>query len=426
MTHLEEIFVRKAILFFVLLFSATSLAAAQDNDTIPEYTLPDVLTAEDGTKIETAEQWREIRRPEILELFRKYVFGRGPGRPDDMHFEVVQQSPALDGLAVYKEIHVCFTKNPDDPCMRIHLYLPAEADGPVPVFVGNKVFDPTQQPPMPGAPLKDKIGGIEKYTSKKTSDREEKPIGRVPGKKLAAYILKRGYGFATTPPDELSPDDPETWRQGVLNALEGPAAPDRPRDAWGTIGVWAWGLSRALDYFETDPDVDATRVIAIGHSRRGKTALWAGAQDQRFALVISNDSGCTGAAISRRRQGETVEAINNRFPHWFCENYKQYDNNEDALPIDQHELLALIAPRPLYVASGIDDDWADPDGEFLSTVLAGPVYELFGKTGVGITEPPAINYPVGDFIGYHVRSGGHGLTDYDWLRYLDFADRHLK
>ena len=230
--------------------------------------------------------------------------------------------------------------------------------------------------------------------------------------------------MATIYDGDIEPDSPLGLDAGIrpLFYRKGQAAPDP--DEWGTIGAWAWGLSRAADYLRTVKGVDGGRIILFGHSRLGKTALWAGAQDQRFAMVISNESGKGGAALLKRNYGQTVLDLNTSYPHWFCGNFKKYSDNEASLPFDAHELLALIAPRPLYIGAAVDDRGGDPKGQFLAEVFAAPVYALLNKQGLDTTVMPDVEQPIQHDLGYHLRPGRHGVTAYDWDQYLKFADLH--
>lgn len=389
---------------------------------VPDYTLPNSLVMSDGTKVSSAEMWRMRRRPEILELFRNHVYGRAPvGRPKGMTFKVFDlDRKALNGLATRKQVTVNFTGKEDGPSMDILIYLPGAAREPVPTFVilnfgGNHTIHPDPAIKLSTRWMRD---GRQATEQSRGRDYSSYPVEN---------ILARGYGLATIYYGDIDPDYHDDFKNGVHPVFDKLVEGKRAPDAWGSICAWAWGLSRAMDYFESDEGIDESRVTVLGHSRLGKTALWAGARDERFAIVISNNSGCGGAALSQRCFGETVRQINTSFPHWFCDNFKKYNGEEGRLPVDQHMLIALMVPRPVYVASADEDLWADPRGEFLACKNAEPVYKLLGLKALDVENMPALNSPIQKGrIGYHIRTGGHGLTEYDWHQYMDFADRHFK
>jgi hypothetical protein len=368
-----------------------------DESRVPPYTLPDVLAGSAGT-VRSPEQWKG-RRAEILELFREHVYGRSAGVPHELRFKVTEENPsAMAGAATLKRIAVMSANNGREHVYELTLFLPNARTGRAGVFLL-----------------------LNNRAESNTDPSRKQQSGFWPAEQLIA----RGYGIAAIQVEALALDDRFRYRDAAIWLFEGSLTPPvpRPTSAWGTLAAWAWGASRALDYLVADSRVDPARVAVVGHSRGGKAALWAGAEDERFSMVISNDSGEGGAALSRRRFGETIDRITTTFPHWFNDNYRTFAGRETSLPVDQHMLLASIAPRALYVASADQDLWADPRGEFLSLAHTSPVYALWGEPAIDIDGMPPLDRPlIAGRRGYHVRTGTHNLTPYDWEQFANFAD----
>lgn len=415
----------------MILTATAAIAAAAppganyDETKVPPYTLPDPLVCADGTKVTTAAEWTGKRRAEVHALIEREMFGKAPPRPA-LSFKVDEDwTPAPGGKVKRKQVAVSLSGKPDGPAMDLLLYVPAEAKGPVPVVFGLNFQGNQGASRDPGIRLcrswlrEDKKSGI--VNNKAT----EASRGCEEGRWQIEFAASRGYGVVTACYCDIDPDFHDEWKNGV-HALYPEIEAKRDGATWGTIAAWAWGMSLGMDYLEKDPAVDARKVVAQGHSRLGKTALWAGACDNRFAVVISNDSGAGGAALNKRIFGETVGRLNANFPHWFCGNFSKYSEKEQDMNFDSHEIIALIAPRPVLITSATEDQWADPKGEFLGGLYAEPVYKLLGKDGLGVTEQPAPDKLTGGSIGYFLRTGAHDVKREDWGAYLDFADRFLK
>jgi len=400
-----------------------------DEAKVGSYTLPDALLMANGRRVTSPRDWAS-RRQEILRLFETNEYGRTPKAAKTARrisfVETSRDAKALGGMATRKEVTVFLTGKKDGPKMNVLFYIPNERKQPAPVFLGLNFNGNQAVSTDPGIALATSWLREVKETGAVNNRATEKSRGTESSRWPIEMIVKRGYAVATIYNGDLFPDHKDGLRESVIPHFyrNGQTAPDP--DEWNALGAWAWGLSRAVDYIEREKDLDAKRIAVIGHSRLGKAALWAGAQDERFALVISNESGEGGAALARRNFGETVERINTSFPHWFCANFKKFNWDVASLPMDQHMLLALVAPRPLYVASAAEDLWSDPHGEFLSAKAADPVYRLLGTDGLGASKMPGLNQPVTTTIGYHIRAGKHDVTNYDWEQYLNFADKHLR
>lgn len=388
---------------------------------VGEYMLPDPLIRANGELVRDAETWYQKRRLEIVSLFEENQFGRCPERPADMSFDVFDKgTPALDGKAIRRQVTIYFSSDKAGPKMDLLIYLPAEVKRAVPLLLNlgfsansSAVDDPGIKP--------GEVWGRDKK-------RVPVPKGMNFGRLNVTPFLDSGIGVASVYYGDIDPDFQGGIQYGVRGLYLKAGQTEPAPDEWGAISAWAWGLSRAMDYLEIDKDVDAKRVAIFGISRLGKTVLWAGARDTRFAMVIASCSGEGGAALSRRNYGETIAHLTAppRYPYQFCANYQKWADKVDRFPVDSHMILALIAPRPVLLQTGNTDKWSDPKGEFLAAVAAGPVFKLLGVQGLDADQMPQAGQPILHTLGYYMHAGGHGALPSDWDVFLKFIQMHLK
>ena len=396
-------------------YTQSKFVANYDESKVGSYSLPNPLQKPDGSLVKTPSEWKK-QRAYLLKLLADHEYGILPTTKIPVNYKVLEiNENALGGKAIRKRIELNFANKYTTEMV---LYTPKNVAKPA-VFVGlnfcgNHCVTAETDVPIPTKWMIDFNDGTvvnNRATEKGRADQASRW--------QLDYIISQGFAVATAYYGDFEPDHREGWTDGVRGILANELS-IKP-EQWSAIGAWAWGLSRMMDYLQTEVLVNAKKVIIIGHSRLGKGALWAAANDERFAAVISNNSGEGGTALARRNYGETVERITSSFPHWFIPKFATYAADPNQLPTDQHTLLSLMAPRPLYVASAVEDQWADPKGEFLSAYHAQPAYLLFKKEGLGTAELPAPNQPVGKTIRYHVRTGGHDITAFDWEQYVKFA-----
>lgn len=417
----------KKIIGIFYLFLCTTFVMCQqetsnDGFLLSDYSLPELLLCNDGQRVENVEQWEKHRKPELLKLFASEMYGKTPTEKIEVEYELITENKtSLNGKATSKQVKFTFSNKGEKREAILLLYIPNNIEGKVPIFVGYN-FKGNHSTTQDSAILYSPVFHLVK-------EPDHPDWQRGVQKQRWAYdkIIDRGYAVATMCYHDIFPDKAGLKEYSVVSLFSDYDPDSKAPDEWQAIGAWAWGSSRIVDYLiANEKQIDANKIAIMGHSRQGKAALWAGAQDQRFKVVISNDSGAGGAALSKRIHGETVAQVSGIQPPWFCPAFNAYRNNEAALSFDQHQLIALIAPRKVYVASAEEDDWADPLGEFLSAYHAAPAYELYGLKGLDVNAMPGIHQPIMHDIGYHIRAGKHDVTDYDWERFMDFADLHFR
>jgi len=390
-----------------------------------ESSLPDALIFANGTKVTNARQWNS-RREELLKIFRSEMYGVSPERPKDMRFEVFDHDKtALGGKATRKQITVHIRENGRDAKFDILLYIPNKAHQPVPAiiglnFIGNQAINADPEIKLTEAWVENSkmfpcaVNGKATDACRGVNARQWQ----------VDSILDAGFALATIYREEIASDRKEEMFKTGVHTLY-PELQNR-EDNFGTVAAWAWALSRGMDYLETDKDINSKKVAVFGFSRLGKAALWAGAGDSRFALVISNESGAGGAKLFHRGIGENIRRLNTVFPHWYAKSFRKYMDKDTLLPFDQHFIVDLIAPRPVYIASAEGDKGSDPSGEFATALEADKVYRFLKKDGLPAKEMPGLNQPVMGQIGYHIRDGGHDVTSFDWKQFLIFSNLRLQ
>ena len=384
------------ITFALLICFTTVHSQNYDESKVPAYTLPDVLKTSGGKTVSTKLVWEQTRRPEILRLFEENVYGKVPRDFDSIKFAVSNDvTNAMGGKARLKEVTITVWRINKPVAIHLTLFTPNSRTSPAPAFllINNRGRDNTD----PSRKVKSEFWPAE-------------------------VAIDSGYAIAAFHVADAAADNKNTYQNGGLQLYPDLLTADNGMKA---IGSWAWAASRVMDYFKTNKDIDFNKVAVVGHSRGGKTSLWAGAEDQRFAMVFASCSGNTGAALARRQFGETIKVINTNFPHWFTNNYKKFGDNIESLPVDQHMLISLIAPRPVYTTNASQDLWADPKGSYLAVTKAQAVYSLYGNRQALDAVPPPLNTPViKSILGYHIREGIHNLTAYDWENFIRFANFH--
>ncbi len=386
--------------------------------------LPDPLVMFDGTAVTSAAEWQEKRRPELISLFKHYMYGYSPPAPENFSYTVdLADRGKYGGKATLKLVTLSFGPR-GTPEVSMMIVIPNDREGPVPVFLGLNFPGNHTTAGFPEIPLT-QAWVNDNWTGGTDNRAQDDQRGIREWRWPYEMVIERGYAVATIYAGEITPDYDGGFTKGVHKGYfnEGQERPGTRE--WGAVAAWAWGLKRGVDYIVEDPDLDNDGIIVIGHSRLGKAAMVAGAFDERIGIVIPSQAGCGGTSPNRFNVGETVERINTVFPHWFNDTFKEFNTQVERLPFDQHSLIALAAPRPVLLTNATGDEWADPGGQFNMLVAATPVYELLGVEGVETDLMPPQNHLMSSRLGYFIRPGRHDMTVTEWEAWMDFCDRHL-